>query len=49
MKGYTIVIEKINYRLPDLGMVSYRDGIYVLKQGLKAIKILQSLFQNFFI
>jgi hypothetical protein len=48
-KGYTILIEKINYRLPDLGTISFRDGIYVLRQGLKAVKVLGSMFQNFLI
>jgi hypothetical protein len=45
--GYTIVIERISYRLSDLGAISYHDGLYVLRQGLKAIKIFCGVYENF--
>jgi hypothetical protein len=47
--SYCVLIEKIAYRLTDFGAISYQDGLYVLKQGLKAIKVLSTAFSNFLI
>lgn len=38
--GYYILIEKIEYRLADLGVISLEDGIYILGQGIQAIRAL---------
>lgn len=45
--GYVVLVEKIGYRLPDLGALGYCDGLYILRQGIKAIRSLSTLFPNF--
>lgn len=39
--NYAVLAEKIVYRLPDLGSLSFKDGVYILSQAIRGIKILQ--------
>ena len=46
---FRILIERINYRLPDLGALSYDTGLYILKQCLSATKLLYNIYGPFHI
>lgn len=42
-----MIVEHIEYRLSDLGVLSLQDGAYILSQGVKASKTLATIFDNF--
>jgi hypothetical protein len=42
----TVLIENIHYRLPDLGIIQYSEGIYILHQCLRGIKAIFSVYQS---
>lgn len=40
-------MEKIAYRLPDLGSLDYETGLYILRQSFAAMKVLYHKYGAF--